>query len=165
MRYLTILRHAKSSWAQPDISDFDRPLNARGQRDAPMMAERLLERKCIPDSIVCSPAVRTRQTAELVRSGLGVSAQQVDFDERIYEASTGTLLALVEQWPEAHSHTMLIGHNPGLEGLGAALNHPHRHTLPTCAVLHLAIDADSWGQLQTAAISELFYDYPKSAAG
>jgi phosphohistidine phosphatase len=118
-RRLVILRHAKSAW--PDgVPDAERPLSARGRRDAPAAGRWLRERGEPVDAVVCSPAVRTRQTWNLVAAVLGGLPAPV-FDDRIYGATADALLTVVTGLPEGVGQAVLVGHNPGVTDLVALL--------------------------------------------
>src|SRR5215472_16046156 len=112
MKTLLLLRHAKSDWDDHSLSDFDRPLASRGERDAPRIGKALRERGPLPEIIINSPAVRAKTTAEAVikSAGLGINPQ---FDERIYGASPPELLALIRRIPDSISCALMVGHNPG----------------------------------------------------
>ncbi|HYI56351.1 MAG TPA: histidine phosphatase family protein [Microlunatus sp.] len=116
---LYLLRHAKSSWDEP-LRDHERPLDARGVRDARAAGRLLAERGWRPDLVLCSPAVRTRETWQQA-TGAGAEAGEVRFVDAIYEASVVRLLGLVQQTPEDVATLMLIGHGPGLPGLAEGL--------------------------------------------
>ena len=108
---LYIARHAKSSWDDASLSDFERPLNKRGKRDAPFMAEKLKELGVKPDLILSSPAQRAKTTAKHYHEALG---SKLEFDERIYEASLMSLIYLIQEQFEKVDSLMIVGHNPGL---------------------------------------------------
>jgi phosphohistidine phosphatase len=117
-RRLILLRHAKSDW--PDVPDPDRPLAKRGRRDAPRIGRWLHEQGYRPDVVVCSAALRTRQTWDLVAPELGGSPA-VRFEPRAYAASALTLLYLAQELPSRYRTALLIAHNPGLSELAASL--------------------------------------------
>jgi phosphohistidine phosphatase len=119
-RTLLILRHARSA-ANDGGGDPARPLAPRGERDAEQVGLWLYEEGLIPDHVVCSPAVRTMQTCALICHGVGFSADRVAQDERIYEAAVDALICVLRNSPPDAQCVLLIGHNPGLEGLVAAL--------------------------------------------
>jgi len=164
MKKLTLLRHAKSSWAEADQQDFDRPLNKRGLHDAPMMSQRLLKRNCTPDFILCSSANRTQQTARFFLESHALQSQAISFDDALYLASAGTLLEHVEKASDDVEHLMIIAHNPGLETLGKQLHPSAPSALATCAVLHFALHSDNFSITQDTQIDLLFHDFPKNAA-
>ena len=145
MKTLFILRHAKSSWDQPGLKDFERPLNERGRRDAPRMGRLMRERALRPDVILCSPAERTRQTAALLSAAAGLDAQP-RFDERIYDASAGRLIDVVSEVEREAGSVLLIGHNPGAEELIEALTGA-RERMTTAALACVELDIDAWDDL------------------
>ena len=146
MRTLYLLRHAKSSWGDPGLADFERPLNGRGRRAAPLVAEFMRGKGIRPGLVVSSPAVRARQTAELVAGAAGVGAP-IRFDERIYEAHPLDLLKVVREVDESVTELMLVGHNPGLEELTERLT-GERERLPTAALVRIELQADGWPQVE-----------------
>jgi phosphohistidine phosphatase len=133
-RRLTLLRHAKSDW--PDVPDHDRPLAKRGRKDAPRIGRWLRTHGYVPEIVICSTALRTRQTWDLVAPELNGSAE-VHFDSRAYAASALTLLYLCRELPDACHAALLIAHNPGIEELAASLGgapEPAGLRFPTAAV-------------------------------
>jgi len=160
MRRLTLIRHAKSDWSDPDLNDFDRPLNERGKKAAPLMGKRLASRSHVPDLLVSSPAKRARKTAQLIAKELGLAKTDIRFDEVIYEAPVDNLLEVLKALPD-DCHPALIGHNPGLSDLGSWLCQDAPSWLKTCAVLTLELEADSWQGLTRHCATLLEYDYPK----
>lgn len=113
---LLIMRHAKSDWSA-NMEDFDRPLNRRGLKDAAKMGKWLRKQKIMPDRIVSSPAMRARQTIEIVCEQLNKHAPDIIWDERIYEARLGDLLKVIAQYGKNTECLLLTGHNPGLDHL------------------------------------------------
>lgn len=158
MKTLTIARHAKSSWEDSTMSDFDRPLNARGTRDLPCMAAALKAHDVTPELILSSPAKRARTTAEHYHEVLGGILR---LDERIYEASLMSLIYLVQEAFEEHDTVMIVGHNPSLTMLVDRLSNKAIGNLPTAGVVGIAFEDGSLAQRGR----ELFYLYPKSLEG
>src|SRR5882757_4023814 len=115
---LTLIRHAKSDWDDRSLSDFERPLNARGLRDAPTMARRfvagLAREPATALRLVSSPARRALTTAQLFADTLGIARRELVLEPRIYEAMPGTLLEIVRGFAETDRHVLMFGHNPGL---------------------------------------------------
>lgn len=142
MKTLFILRHAKSSWDDTALSDFERPLNDRGLRTAPFMGELLKNKGLSPDVIISSPALRAKTTAELVRESAGIESE-IRFDDRIYEASTQTLVHVISEIDDMLTSAMIVGHNPGLEGLIHHLT-GQLEPIPTAALAVIALDIDTW---------------------
>jgi phosphohistidine phosphatase len=145
MKRLLLLRHAKSSWSDPGIADFDRPLNERGLRAAPLMGRYMRDRGLRPDLILCSPAERARQTAALLVEAAGLSAP-LRYDERIYEATAARLAEVVSQADEGAGELLLVGHNPGMEELLELLTGETRR-MPTAALACVELDTDKWAKL------------------
>ena len=149
MKTLYLLRHAKSSWKDASLQDFDRPLNRRGKEAAPLVGRFIRRRKLRVDLILSSPAARARQTAALVKEAAGLQADLL-FDERIYEAGAAALLEVVTQAAEAADALMLVGHNPGTEELLTFLTGEERR-MPTAALACVALDVEKWGKARTRA--------------
>ena len=144
MKKLLLLRHAKSSWDDPGLADFDRPLNERGRRAAPLMGEFIRERQLRPDLVISSPAKRARETAALVLAAAGLETE-VRYDERIYEATAGRLLEVVSGIEDDRQLVMLVGHNPGFENLLERLT-AESLRVPTAALALIALELDEWGE-------------------
>ena len=161
MKYLTLVRHAKSSWKDPELSDFKRPLNKRGQRDLPLMAERLAQRSLVPDYLISSSAARTVATAQAIKTHLSLSNKQFHLSDTVYAASDSTLLNLLRRQSNQYQHIMLVGHNPGLEMLGYHLSQEHLDKFPTAAVMHLQLPLSDWQKLHEGCAKLLWFDYPK----
>lgn len=142
MKTLYILRHAKSSWDNPNLSDFERPLNERGFKDAPFMGKTMLRNGFQPDLILSSPAERARQTAMVVKKA-GQLKAQIQYDERIYEASPLRLLEIVSGLGNEIESVMLVGHNPGFEGLVKILT-GEVQSMPTAALAVVDSEIESW---------------------
>jgi len=154
LKQILLLRHAKSSWGDPILGDFSRPLNERGKRAAVAMGRQLKRLKLIPQVILCSSAMRTRETYE----GLGAAVEgiPVEFTEAIYEASVDQLLNALRGISDDYDRVLMIGHNPGMEGAAKLLceNQGNAKALermaekyPTGALAVLATDVPSWDEL------------------
>jgi phosphohistidine phosphatase len=163
MKRLTLVRHAKSDWSLAGQADWDRPLNKRGQRDAPDMARRLRSRRLKPDLILSSPAVRALTTASVMARELKVPAASLRQDERLYLASPADLLAVVRELGGTSKHVMVFGHNPGLTECANRLSAgEHIDNLPTCGVFTAIYDLDDWSRLDWGSGQEAEFDYPKN---
>ncbi|HMS41819.1 MAG TPA: histidine phosphatase family protein [Pyrinomonadaceae bacterium] len=145
MKTLFILRHAKSSWDDFNLSDFDRPLNNRGLKTAPLMGEKMYENFFQPSIIVSSPAKRAKQTAVLVKESAQIP-KEIGYDERIYEASPFRLLQIVSELDENRDSAMIVGHNPGLEGLIRLLTSENQ-TMPTAALAVIDLSIEKWNEI------------------
>jgi phosphohistidine phosphatase len=159
MRTLYLLRHAKSSWSDASLRDFDRPLNDRGREAAKQIGERLASEKLNEPVVICSPALRTRQTAEIVFASAGLSVEE-HFDERVYEASLGDLLQVVSEIDDNEELAILIGHNPGFAELLATLT-GERRDVPTCALAKITFAVASWRDVRTGEGNLEWFITPK----
>ena len=145
MKHLLVMRHAKSSWDDPGFADIDRPLNERGKRTAPFMGALMRRRDLLPDCIISSPADRALTTARLAKEG-GAFDAPLETDDRIYEASPNTLRQIVANTDNACASVLLVGHNPGLEGVIRYLT-GETHAMPTGAVAVIDLDVENWQQV------------------
>jgi phosphohistidine phosphatase len=161
-RRLSLLRHAKSSWSDAGLDDFDRPLNSRGKHDAPMMGRRLLERGARPSLIVTSPAKRARATAKKIAKTLNYPQEFLQSDKELYLASPEQILAVIARQDDQFQDIMVVGHNPGLTELASQLSGRYIDNIPTTGVVCLETEADSWSDLAKAACNLLYFDYPKA---
>lgn len=162
MKELYIIRHAKSDWNDATLSDFDRPLNKRGLRNAPDMGARMRKRGIRPDRIISSPALRAKTTAEFFARELGIDAADIRYERSIYEASIQSLLYLVAVLPDEAERIFLFGHNPGFSGLADALGSTPVGDLPTAAVVGIRFEADHWNDAARMRGEVILFDYPKN---
>jgi len=163
VKRLTLVRHAKSDWSLPGQNDWDRPLNKRGQRDAPEMARRLRSRRLKPDLILSSPAVRAVTTASVMARELRVPAARLVQDERLYLAGPADLLAVVRELGGEARHLMVFGHNPGMTEFANRLSAGDQiDNLPTCGVFTAEFDVQDWSGLDWGGGQEAEFDYPKN---
>ena len=147
MKSLYVLRHAKSSWDNAGLADFDRPLNDRGELTAPFMGKLMAANGFEPDAIISSPAVRARETARLAKEA-GRFAADIVHDERIYEASVRTLLVVASSIDDQFESVMLVGHNPGMEGLVKLLT-GKPEAMPTAALAAIDLDIEQWADIDS----------------
>lgn len=145
MKTLYLLRHAKSSWDDASLKDFDRPLNNRGQKTAPKMGAFMRKQKIKPDIVISSPAVRASQTTELLREAAGLTAA-LRFEAEIYEATSQRLLTIVQGIDDQMNSAILVGHNPGFEELLAALTGESKR-MPTAALACIELDVPRWSEV------------------
>lgn len=166
MRRLTLVRHAKSDWSIAGQPDWNRPLNARGLKDAPDMGRRLRERKLKPDCILTSPAVRALSTANLIARELGFDPAKLQQDERLYHAAPGTILTVIRDLGATSRHVMVVGHNPGITEFADQMSMDRRiDHMPTCAVVTLTLDVRLWTDLDWSLGDEVALDYPRNSDG
>jgi phosphohistidine phosphatase len=145
MKTLFLMRHAKSSWDNPELADFDRPLNQRGLKAAAFMGKLMKERGIEPDLILSSPARRAAHTAQIVKRE-GQFLAEISYDEKIYEASPLTLLYLLKRVDNAVNSLLLIGHNPGFESLLKLLTSETR-SMPTAALAKITMLIENWSDI------------------
>ena len=150
MKRLLLMRHAKSSWDEEGLADFDRPLNERGLRDAPRVGLYLRAQKLRPDLVLSSPAERARRTAALVSEAARLQTGRIRHDERIYEADSARLLEVVSQLEEDAEEVLLVGHNPGMEQLLQLLTGESRR-MTTAAVALVTLDIEKWNKAREHA--------------
>lgn len=161
MKTLTILRHAKSSWKQPDLVDFDRPLNSRGQRDAPVMGRRMKAASIRPSLIISSPAARAWATAKLVASELTYPLEFLQREQDLYHAGKGNLYDVIARQDEGFNSILLVGHNPGLTDFANDLVPGLTSNLPTAGYVSVLLDTDTWELRARKSAQLVVYDYPK----
>lgn len=145
MKTLLILRHAKSSWDEPNLPDHDRPLTERGKRDADRIGSLLLEHKLVPDLIVSSTAKRARKTASKVAKACG-AVEEVQTTSRLYEAYPSQFIEVLREVEDTYATVLVVAHNPGLEGLVWHLT-GQQEAMPTAALAQVALDIDRWQDL------------------
>ena len=157
MKDLTVVRHAKSSWQDPGLDDFERPLNGRGRKAAPLIGAWLSDQKIVPDLVLLSPSVRTVETWGLFKN-VGVQFGDERLVDEMYLAGLGVLTGQLTSLSSSLNRVMMIGHNPGLEFLidslvgsveegEARAFHKLSQKFPTCGVVHLRLAIDQWSDL------------------
>jgi phosphohistidine phosphatase len=162
---LHLLRHAKSSWDDDSLADHARPLSPRGVRDAKRLGKHVGTVSPPPDLVLCSSAVRTRQTLNLLTSSLGDAAVRVEHG--LYGASAGDLLGFLRGLPEPTHSALVIGHNPGIQDLTVDLAAPGplldavRMKFPTCALATLALGDRTWSSVGPGDAELVAFTVPK----
>ncbi|MEC7567099.1 MAG: histidine phosphatase family protein [Planctomycetota bacterium] len=142
MKQVILLRHAKSSWEHTDLSDFERPLNRRGKRDAPRMGSWIEQQGITPDAVLCSAATRAQQTLAGLQTTTDLGEYLV-VTEDLYLAPPSTTIALLTQLDDGIQTALIIAHNPGMEGLLWGLCGID-HVMPTCALAQIQLPNESW---------------------
>jgi len=162
-RRLLLIRHAKSSWADDTLADIDRPLNARGHRDGPLMARFAADHLAPPERVLCSPSLRTRTTARyLVEAGF-IQADTLSIEPRLYLAEADELLAIVRETSASVHALALIGHNPGLTELANRLAPEESiDNIPTLGIVEIALAIDDWPAAGPARGRRTAFYTPKS---
>ena len=160
MKTLLLVRHAKSSRDDPALPDKERPLNARGERDAPEMGGRLAKRNVKPDLILSSPASRALKTAEIIAEKLDYKIKDIVVDDRLYAVGADDLLDVILELDDTLERVMVFGHNPEMTELAHRLSSKITD-MPTCAVAEFTFDAKSWSNVGTDKPATVALDYPK----
>ena len=158
MKHLVIIRHAKSSWGNALLEDFDRPLNDRGKRDAPIMAKRLLEKKLSPDLLITSPAKRAVATCNEFAEVFDVEKNKIKKEPQLYHASESTILKIVNNLDDTYNVVFLFGHNPGLTDFVNDISNLVIGNIPTTGIVVLEIS--SWKKLGKEKAKAICFDYP-----
>lgn len=161
MKTLTLVRHAKSSWKDSSLADRDRPLNKRGERDAPVMARRIAAAGIRPSLIVSSPAVRAWRTAKAVAREIGYPIEFLQRESGLYLASLREIQEVLAAQDEKFNSLMLIGHNPGLTSFANFLVPGLTDNVPTAGVVSVNINQDDWNLDEQPLADLVLFDYPK----
>jgi phosphohistidine phosphatase len=161
VKRLILIRHAKSSWENPTQSDFDRPLNKRGQQDAPRMGRQLKEKEFAIDLFISSPAKRALHTCEKMAEILKYPEEKIKTDRSLYHADEEGILEVVKSLSDKYDIVLLFGHNPGLTDFANRLLNEHILNVPTCGVLSCLLDIASWKEVNWGKGKLEFFDFPK----
>ena len=162
MKTLYLVRHAKSSWKYRDLDDFDRPLNKRGERDAPAMGQFLKGKTIIPDIIISSPAIRASMTTRILSNFLSYPFKKVQFSEDIYEADISSLFKVLSRVDDKFASVMMVGHNPGMTYFANVLVNARIDNIPTCGVVCSDLDISSWQDISEKCGTMKFFRFPKN---
>lgn len=147
MKQILLMRHAKSSWENPDLKDFDRPLAKRGLNDAPRMGKYLREIKYKPAMVISSPAQRAKETTQLSMEAAKVDDEQISWNEDLYFGSARDYVLAIQSAPDEYERIMLVGHNPLMESTTGVLAGGQDKTavrMPTAAIVCLESFANTW---------------------
>ncbi len=161
MKTLLLIRHAKSSWDDPSQNDFDRPLNARGLKDAPMMAKRLLEKKVKIDVFISSPANRAKKTCALFMETFAATEKSMILQSQLYLATPTVFFETISQLDSAIDHAAIFSHNNGITDFANQLSHIKVDNMPTCSVFAIKMGGKNWTDFKKAQKEFWFFDYPK----
>jgi phosphohistidine phosphatase len=166
MKTLYVVRHAKSSWDEEGLSDFDRPLNERGKKDAPSMAKRLKEKDVVPQLLLASPAKRAFSTAKRMAKVLNFDVEKIKTDRRLYHADSEMIISVLQEIKNKHQTVMIFGHNPGLtDFVNVMMNEKMLiDNVPTSGVVAFSFEITDWKDLKPKQGKMLFFDYPKNSA-
>ena len=161
MKRLFVIRHAKSSWDDPSLKDFERPLNKRGKRDAPFMSQLLAGKEDSLDQIVASPANRAATTAGYFAEAFGIPSEQLIFNKNIYEAHHSTLQNIINAFDNKWESVAMFGHNPGFTNLVNLFTTEYLSNLPTCGIVKIVGLVDSWSEFTPDNAAVRVIHYPK----
>lgn len=163
MKTLLLIRHAKSSWTDSDIDDFDRPLNKRGKLNAPEMAQRLIGHGLVPELVISSPAKRARNTAKLMANEWKYPKQAVLLEDELYLCYAATFLKVITKVDDDFNIIAIFAHNPGITDFANYLTDEIRiDNVPTAGIFAIQADTDSWKDFDMAKKKFLFFDYPRN---
>jgi phosphohistidine phosphatase len=161
MKNLFLVRHAKSSWKHKNLTDLERPLNARGKRDAPFMGKLISREKIKPDIIMTSPANRAISTAKIFCEQMDFPFEEVKIFSRLYMPDADELIDLIGETDESSRSLMIFSHNPGLTDLYNLVSDQYIENIPTCGITSIQFNEDSWKALKNKQGHLLFFEYPK----
>ena len=163
MKTVLLIRHAKSSWGDLSLPDFDRPLNSRGKTDAPMMAKRVNNKKIDIDAFISSPAKRARKTAEIFAKEYGIKKTDVLLVPELYHASDSIFYETIAKAPGGSNSIAIFSHNPGITEFVNRLTANRVDNMPTCSIFAVKADINHWSEFELATKEFYFFDFPKSA--
>ena len=163
MKTLYLVRHAKSSWKQPELSDIDRPLNKRGKRDAPLTGSVLKNKEIQPELIITSPARRAKDTAFEIAEKINYPKSNILTNDNIYEASSAELIKVIHNFDDKYNSIMMFGHNPDFTMLSNYLTDHYIDNIPTCGVVGIQFNS-AWKSVQSGSGKSFFFIYPKMFA-
>ncbi len=162
MKKLYLIRHAKSSWKNPGLEDFERPLSKRGLKDAATMGKILKKASLKPDMVITSPARRAQETAEIIVDKIGFSIDRVVLEDDVYDATTYELIEIINNLDDQLDTVVLFGHNPGMTNLANLLNEVEIDNIPTCGIFVIEFDVKSWKKVSEKSGSFVSFDIPKN---
>ncbi len=161
-RRLVMIRHAKSSWANPLQSDFERPLNDRGEHDAPMMGERLNKLNIVPDLIIASPAKRAKQTAKKVAAAMGYDESKIQWVDKLYHCIPQVFEEVLYEIDDSINTVFIVAHNPGITQFVNELSAEFSiDNMPTCGTVGAEVELDHWEMFPGAKKKVFLFEYPK----
>jgi phosphohistidine phosphatase len=162
MKRLLLIRHAKSSWSDFSIKDFDRPLNDRGKKDAPVMAKRMLDKGVSIDAFISSPALRAKKTAEAFAKAYKVPKDSILFFEELYLAGPTAFFDVISKTSESFQTIAVFSHNQGITDFANLLTDTRVDELPTCGIFAVRSAADHWNEFNDLTKEFWFFTSPKN---
>jgi len=161
MKKLYLIRHAKSSWDDPGLSDFERQLNQRGKRDAPFMAKLLKKEKAKPELFISSSAVRALTTAQVFAETFDYPVEKIFSTEDIYETGLKELETVVQNIDDGFSSVFLFGHNMAITSFANHLGNKFISNMPTCSIVGIKFNSTSWKEIERGTGETFLFEYPK----
>ena len=161
MKILILVRHAKSEWSNEHLPDLFRPLNPRGNMDAPKMATRIKSLGAHPDILICSPAVRAYSTALYFASAFSIPADAIQTYSQFYHTDAETYLKIFHKLNNEAQSCMAFGHNPMITELSNSMGKLRTDNVPTCGVLAWSFPCNKWNEIKPGTGTLLYYEYPK----
>lgn len=161
MKTIYLVRHAKSSWGDLTLPDFDRSLNERGQKNAPEMARRLLDKQIQLDAFITSTAKRALQTASHFIKVYNRPVEELQLQDKLYHAAPAIYRELIASLPDTLSSVAIFGHNPGITEFVNGLTTTRIDNMPTCGIFAVQMDSNRWSDFPLAHKTFLFFDAPK----
>ena len=163
MKTVILVRHAKSSWSDASVTDFDRTLNGRGKKDAPVMARRLKEKGFSIDAFISSPAKRALTTAEIFAEEFEIKKKRILTVEALYHASPAVFFELIGKLDDDTGTVVIFSHNPGITDFVNRLTDTRIDEMPTCAIFAAKADCKKWSDFEASEKTRVYFDYPKRA--
>ncbi|MGH1337209.1 MAG: SixA phosphatase family protein [Aureispira sp.] len=161
MKQIYLIRHAKSSWKTLSLNDIDRPLNKRGKRDAPFMAQKMVKKGMQVDAFWASPSKRTQATAHAFALALNYPLEHLHWDKNVYEATASTLLKIIQEWKDDWQKVALFAHNFACTDFANYYALPLLENVPTTGVVHLQFTVSHWSQISKTNGQVLDFEYPR----
>ncbi len=162
MKQLILIRHAKSDWGNPGLDDFDRPLNERGKKDAPAMAQRLVDKKISIEAFIASPAKRAAKTAKYFAEAYNRKKEEIIFEKKLYMANTSSFYSIIEKVEDKFNSIAIFSHNFGITEFANMLTDMQIDNMPTCGVFAIKAECNTWADFREAKKEFWFFDYPKA---
>jgi len=161
MKKIYLLRHAKSNWKEEGLSDFDRSLNKRGKADLKFMAQRLKNFGVMPDLIISSPAKRAKSTSKRVARIIGYDESKISYEYALYNSSYQNYRYLLDSLDDSLKTLFIVAHNPTITETGEILSGAILTNMPTCSIVCIEFNTESFKDIKENSGKILFFDYPK----
>ena len=156
---LLLVRHAKSSWSNTSLTDFDRPLNKRGVSNAPLMGQRIRDYGLHLDTIITSTAERAKETSKLIAKEIKYELQDIDLESDLYHASREVFINILSR--QQNKNIAMVGHNPGIQDFSYWLSSAPEVNFPTCGVIHISFSLGNWTEIYKNSGKAIRFEYPK----